>query len=181
MCLGPGPSRFGLDGLGRATHVPLDRMLGVAAGPQRLALPQCRPAEFYRVLGLDEAEPHEGYLLVHAGAVDLHFAVRGDDSPRLAIGGSAHIDAHDDSSVVEVGTQAAGYEILRGAKESWAEDAEPTPGCRGSLARLRLCQPEVALRVGTLLTEPLLAESIFLLSGLHAPTSSKKADDGSCP
>lgn len=39
-----------------------------------------RTAQFYRALGLAEVERHEGYLLMHAGAVELHFT-SGEDSP----------------------------------------------------------------------------------------------------
>src|SRR3954454_9933012 len=39
-----------------------------------------RTAEFYRALGMAEVEQHEGYLLMHAGPVELHFT-RGEGSP----------------------------------------------------------------------------------------------------
>jgi catechol 2,3-dioxygenase-like lactoylglutathione lyase family enzyme len=39
-----------------------------------------RTAEFYRALGMAEVEQHEGYLLMHAGPVALHFT-SGEGSP----------------------------------------------------------------------------------------------------
>jgi catechol 2,3-dioxygenase-like lactoylglutathione lyase family enzyme len=39
-----------------------------------------RTAEFYRALGMAEVEQHEGYLLMHAGPVELHFT-SGEGSP----------------------------------------------------------------------------------------------------
>jgi catechol 2,3-dioxygenase-like lactoylglutathione lyase family enzyme len=58
----------------------LRRRTSMSSGPFAKAIPILpsanldRTAEFYRALGMVEVERHEGYLLMQAGPVEVHFS-----------------------------------------------------------------------------------------------------------
>jgi len=79
----------------------LRRRTSMSSGPFAKAIPILpsanldRTAEFYRALGMVEIGRHEGYLLMQAGPVEVHFSSPGSATDSTPAAGEAFIHVPD--------------------------------------------------------------------------------------